>query len=240
LAYLHFIGGETLITPAFERIVDALIQRGIAQQVTLGFTTNLTVWPQDLINKLGQFQQVNLGVSVECLHPLNDYLRWPSRIDQVRGHLDRWHQHAVSQGWLMQIRITPTVFSIWHLDSIYQYAMQQGIAVESCNFLYEPSHMRISVLPPDLRQQARERLRGWIAQYPDPGAQIINTRDPHQVRGQILQDADSYVNYLDTAPDESHRAPDLVRYLRAMQVSRNNNILDYLPEYEEFLRTAGL
>lgn len=240
LAYLHFIGGETLITPAFERIVDALIQRGLAAQVTLGFTTNLTVWPSELIGKLSQFQQVNLGVSVECLHPLNDYLRWPSRIDAVRDMLDRWHQHAVNQAWLMQIRITPTVFSIWHLDSIYEYAMQRGIAVESCNFLYEPSHMRMSVLPQDLRRRARERLETWLAQYPSTAAQVINTRDPNQATSQILQDAASYVRYLDTAEDESHRAGDLVRYLKAMQSSRGNNILDYLPEYEEFLRSAGL
>lgn len=240
LAYLHFIGGETLITPAFERIIDALIQRGLAPQVTLGFTTNLTVWPAELIAKLDQFQQVNLGVSVECLHPLNDYLRWPSRISEVRELLDRWHQHAVSRDWLMQIRITPTIFSVWHLDSIYQYAMQHGIAVESCNFLYEPSHMRISVLPPELRRRAQERLETWRQQYTDDAAQVINTRDPNQARSQILQDAASYVHYLATAPDESHRAPDLIVYLRTMQRSRGNNILDYLPEYEEFLRTAGL
>ena len=240
LAYLHFIGGETLITPAFERIIDALIQRGIANQVTLGFTTNLTVWPSELIDKLNHFQQINLGVSVECLHALNDYLRWPSRIDEVRVMLDRWHQHAVSQSWLMQIRITPTVFSIWHLDSIYEYAMQHDVAVESCNFLYEPSHMRISVLPQDLRTQARQRLQTWLNHYPDDSAQVINTRDPNQVRSQILQDAASYVRYLETAEDESHRAVDLVRYVQTMQSSRGNNILDYLPEYEEFLRSAGL
>ena len=84
LRYLHFIGGETLITPGFDRILRALIDAGIAQRVTMGFTTNLTVWDPVTVDLLKQFQQVNLGVSVETLTTVNDYVRWPSRIEQVR------------------------------------------------------------------------------------------------------------------------------------------------------------
>jgi sulfatase maturation enzyme AslB (radical SAM superfamily) len=240
LAYLHFIGGETLITPAFRRILTALIDSDLARTVTIGFTTNLTVWDQDIVDLLLQFHQVNLGVSVECLHPVNDYVRWPSRIPEVQAMLERWHQLANSAGWLMQMRVTPTVLSIWHLSTVYEWAMQHGVAVESCNFLYEPAFMRISVLPDDLRQQARARLQQWVSQHQVQGQQIINTRDPNQAPSQILQDAQSYIHYLANADSEHHRAPDLVRYLRVMQQSRGNDILDYLPEYEQFLRSAGL
>lgn len=42
LQYLHFIGGETLITPAFKVILESLIDSGL-NDTTIGFTTNLTV-----------------------------------------------------------------------------------------------------------------------------------------------------------------------------------------------------
>ena len=64
LSYLHFIGGETLITPAFKKILSALIASGLHRQVSIGFTVNLTVWDQSIVDMLSQFKEVNLGMSV--------------------------------------------------------------------------------------------------------------------------------------------------------------------------------
>ena len=75
LAYLHFLGGETVITPAFKIILQALIDNGISKNVTIGLTTNLTVWNQEIIDMLCEFKEVNLGMSVECFDPVNDYVR---------------------------------------------------------------------------------------------------------------------------------------------------------------------
>ncbi len=240
LAYLHFIGGETLITPAFRKILQALVDNNLCQQVTIGFTTNLTTWDSDIVKLLSEFKEVNLGMSVECLHPVNDYARYGSNLATVERMMKRWIDVARQQGWLMQLRITPTILTVLHLDTIYQFAMAEGIAVESCNFLNDPAFMRPTVLPAQYRQQVIDRLQAWIDQQPevDP-KQIINTRDPHRVTQQLVQDAVSYREYLRTEPDESHRLPDLVRYLKTMEQSRKNSVLDYLPEYEQLFRSAG-
>ena len=97
--------------------------------------------------------------------------------------------------------------------------------------------MRMSLLPHDLRQQIQQRLRA-VAEA-DSAQQVINTRDPNQARSQILQDRDSYVRYLDQEPVTQDLWPHLINYLHVMERSRANRVLDYLPEYEEFLRSAG-
>ena len=240
LTYLHFIGGETLITPAFRKILQALVDNNLCQQVTIGFTTNLTTWDSDIVKLLCEFKEVNLGMCVECLHPVNDYARYGSNLATVERMMKRWIDVARQQGWLMQLRITPTILTVLHLDTIYQFAMAQGIAVESCNFLNDPAFMRPSVLPKEYRNQVIDRLQAWIDQQPAVDVkQVINTRDPHQVTQQLVQDAVSYVEYLRSEPDESHRLPDLITYLKTMEQSRKNSVLDYLPEYEELFRSAG-
>lgn len=239
LRYIHFIGGETLITPAFRTIVQALVDVGVSETVTLGFTTNLTTWDDDLIELLTQFQEVNLGLSIECLHPVNDYLRWPSNINSVRATLDRWVDFAKQHNWLVQLRMTPTVFSVLHLDTIFEYAYQQDIAVESCNFLSHPAYMRPNVLPAEQKQEVVEKLTRWAEQYPRSETRVVNTRSPEFARLHTVQDAYSYIDYLTKQPDESYRLPDLVQYIKQMESLRNNTILDYLPEYEKFLRSAG-
>ena len=240
LAYLHFIGGETVITPGFCRILQALVDAGLAQRVSIGFTTNLTVWAEPVVDLLRQFQTVNLGMSIESLGAINDYVRYPSRIEQVRKTLNRWTELGRELGWLMQLRITPTCLTVHDLATVYEHAWREGLAVESCNFLDRPEFLRISVLPDVFREQARDTLAEWLAGHlVDTDQQIINTRDPNQARAQVVQDATSYLDYLDHAPDETHRLSDLISYLKRLEGHRGNSVLDYVPQYEELFRSAG-
>jgi len=241
LAYLHFLGGETLITPAFKKILSKLVDRGLNKNISIGFTTNLTVWDDEITELLKQYKEVNLGMSVECFHHINDYIRWPSKIDGVFMTMERWIKIGKQQNWLIQFRITPTLFTVAHIQTIYEYAYENNVGVESCNFLHNPSFMRMLVLPMDVRQNIAEKLQYWINSKKSlfSKERIINTRNPNKVKDYILQDAMSYVEYLQNGPDESSSWPALVSYLKKLESSRGNTILDYAPEYESLLRSAG-
>jgi sulfatase maturation enzyme AslB (radical SAM superfamily) len=238
--YVHFIGGETLITPAFKKIIQALVDKNLSQSITLGFTTNLTVWDDSIIDLLTKFEQVNLGASVETLTPVNNYVRWPGDCVDIKLMLDRWVALCKNHNWLMQLRITPTCLTIHDLHTVYDYAWQHHLSVESCNFLENPSWLRISVLPKEQRQYARHRLVNWIEHHNvKPIDQIVNTRHPLYCHAQIVQDAQSYINYLDQADYTTDELPALIDYLHRLELSRGNKILDYIPEYEKFFRSAG-
>lgn len=240
LAYLHFIGGETLITPAFKTILQRLISAGINNRTRIGFTTNLTVWDDSIVELLKQFEQVHLGMSIECLHSMNDYVRWPSEINSVKTVLAHWIDVAQQHDWYLSLRTTPTALTVAHLTELYDFATQQNIGIESCNFLHNPNFLRMSVLPWTQRLAIADQLQSWIDQQAiTEGAQTVNFRDPNQLHVQNTQDAASYVNYLRTAPDETHLLPDLVNYLKLLESSRSNCVLDHAPEYEHIFRSAG-
>ena len=241
LQYLHFLGGETVITPGFKKIMQALVDVGISSRVTIGFTTNLNVWSDSIIDLLKQFQQVNLGMSIETLTPLNDYVRYPNQHKRTKELLDRWVGVGKSQDWIMQLRITPTCLTMHEITTVYDYAWQNLISVESCNFINNPEFFRISVLPISQRKSICENLKTWISKYEnnDCDNQIVNTRDPNVAHTQIIQDAKSYLHYLENANDESYRLENLVEFLKVLEKNRGNSILDYLPQYENLFRSAG-
>lgn len=240
LSYLHFLGGETLITPGFKKILAALVKAGIADALVIGFTTNLTVWSDPVVELLTQFKQVHLGMSIETLTSVNDYVRYPSNISSVIECMNRWVELGKDNNWLIQLRITPTCLSVHELTTVYDYAWENNIAVESCNFLDNPEYMRISVLPMEYRKVIIEKIINWIATHQTTKvSNIINTRDPNIVKEQISQDAASYLNYLMNAPDDSSKLPELVTFLKILESNRNNSILTYLPQYEELFRSAG-
>ena len=240
LSYLHFLGGETLITPGFKKILAALVTAGIAADLVVGFTTNLTVWSDPVVELLKQFKQVHLGMSIETLTVVNDYVRYPSNINSTVECMNRWVKLGNDNNWLIQLRITPTCLTVHELTTVYDYAWENNIAVESCNFLHDPEYMSISVLPPEYRTVAIEKITNWINTHRTTKVSaIINTRDPNIAREQISQDAASYLNYLMNAPDDSSKLPDLVGFLKTLESNRNNSILTYLPQYEKLFRSAG-
>ena len=153
--------------------------------------------------------------------------------------LDRWLALAQDREWLSTIRITPTVLTISRLIPVYEYALMRGANVESCNFLYRPEFMRATVLPRDMREQVASELEDWVRLHDPKSSQIINTRSPDFTAAAAIQDAQSYVNYLQTAPDESHLLPALMAYLKDLDQLRDVCVLDYLPEYENLFRSHG-
>jgi hypothetical protein len=239
IQYLHFIGGETLITPAFKKILQALIDAGLNKTATIGFTTNLISWDDHTISLLTQFVGVNLGVSIEAFDPVNEYVRWPAKQQQVNSILSQWVALSQQHNWLMQIRTTPTILTIHKLLTVYNYAWQHGIPVESCNFLAEPVYLRPAVLPQEYRQPIIDQMQAWIDHRPNNAETVVNIRHPDFVYAQIVQDLQSYVNYLKTETDQSNQLPILMQFLKRLEHNRKNNILDHVPQYEELFRSAG-
>lgn len=239
IQYLHFIGGETMITPAFKPILEALIQAGLHRTATIGFTTNLSVWRDDVVDLLKQFQGINLGMSVESFKIINDYVRYPVCLPTMFENLDRWYEIGQQQGWWLQFRITPTALTVGHMLGIYEYAWHRNIAIESCNFLNKPEFLRPAVLPVEYRKNIIDNLQTWIDQHPITNSAIVNIRNPNMAKQQIVQDLQSYVNYLKAEQDQSWRLPDLIEYLKRLESNRGNSIITYLPEYEELFRSAG-
>jgi sulfatase maturation enzyme AslB (radical SAM superfamily) len=239
LKYLHFLGGETLITPAFKTILQTLIENNLHQTVSIGFTTNLTTWDNEIAHMLTKFHNVNLGLSIECFDQVNDYVRWPSNIDTVKRLIESWLNLATKYQWLVQFRTTPTLLTVSRLLSVYEYAWDKNISVESCNFLEKPEFLRISVLPRNYRQSVIDNIKDWLTSRSNYQHQVVNTRHPDFAKIQLVQDLNSYVRYLETEIDESHRLSECVNYLKLLESNRKNSILDYLPEYEQLFRSAG-
>ncbi len=240
LSYLHFLGGETLITPSFKIILKKLLAAG-HKDTHIGFTTNLTVWPQEVIDLLAKFSNLHVGLSIECLHPLNDYIRWPSDINKVKIVLDRWVAFSKSHGWMIQLRPTPNCFTVMYIDTVYRYAYENNIGIETCNFIENPREFRINALPPDLMDQAKQKLKDFLDQYRENNTaeKIINTRNKTTLSQQVWQDAKSYFTYLENESHEPDLPFALVSFLKLFENSRNNRIIDYIPEYEKFLTDAG-
>jgi len=241
IRYLHFIGGEPLFMPTFKTILKNLIKQNRNKSITIGFTTNLTIYNQEIVDLLENFD-VHIGLSIECLDELNDYVRYGSKINQVKENLNHFVELSKKNNWTCSIRTTPTFLTVRNLLPLYQYALDNKVHIESCNFLSSPEIFKPSVLPEPYKSHFIKEMSNWIlsqSQVTRTEKRNINTRSNYLVEQTILQDAESYLNYFKKEKDESFLLPKSLEFLKKLEKIRNNKILDYLPEYEEIFRTAG-
>ena len=242
IKYIHFLGGETLYLKSFYTICDKLIQSGYSKNVSIGTTTNCTIYTPKLENIIRQFKHVHLGLSIESAHTINDYLRWPSDINEVLFNIKKFLDLRKQTDLHLSLRITPTVLSIYHIDTVFKFMLDNNITAESCNILHDPSCLRIELLPRSLADQILIKINKIIDDYGlVPNNDVILNRRRDDLIAPVIQEIIfEYQHLLKTyqAPTnvETERS-NLVKWIKAFETLRDNNILNYLPEYEEFLRS---
>lgn len=244
IKYIHFLGGETLYLKSFYAICNRLIDAGMAKDISIGTTTNCTVYTSELQHIIKNFKHVHLGLSVEALHPVNDYIRYPSDYKQVQQNILKFLVLRDNYNLHLSLRITPSALSILHLDTLFKLMLDNKVTAESCNILHEPSCLRLELLPKQLLDQTLTKINHLVHAYQlEPtNEKIVNRRREDLVDTVIAQVIFEYKTLLEniTVPDDIEQERfNLVKYLKAFEQLRSNTVLDYLPEYEEFLRSYG-
>jgi radical SAM protein with 4Fe4S-binding SPASM domain len=243
LQYIHLLGGETLFIDETYQVCDALIDAGITNTI-VGTTTNATIYNSRLERIIPKFKEFHLGISIESVNPLNDYIRYPSEVNKIKETINKFadlrNQHPTLH---LTLRITPNVFTIFYLDELLQYSVDHHIPVESCNILQKPSVLRIELLPDDLRQIAVQKIDKLIEHNNLSNTKtILNSREVSKTDSVISNRIFEYKHFLENmqAPDnvEEERFG-LVKFLKTFEQVRNNSILDYAPEFTDFLRKYG-
>jgi hypothetical protein len=242
LSYVHLLGGETLYDENFYNICEALIQKGKAQHIILGTTTNGTVYNSRIEKIVKSFKQVHLGISIDAVSDLNDYIRYPSQIAEVKQNIEHFLNLRDSTGLDIIVRITPNIFTIYELDELFEYLIEKHAIAESCNILTDPQVLRIELLPEDIRQECLEKFDNLIERHNLKFAYTPNIRNPHAINQVLANTIVEYRNFIrdyqvpSNAETLRHR---LVAFLTGFEQLRKNTILDYAPRYKEFLQHYG-
>jgi len=244
IKYIHFLGGETLFMKGFYNICERLIESGKSKTITLGTTTNCTVFDSKIEKIIKNFKEVHLGLSIETVVKSNNYIRWPSQINNVLDNIKNFLALREKSNLNLELRITPNILSVYHLDELFEFMISNNIIAESCNIMREPVCLRIELLPSDIKKTIINKIKKVIEKYNlhNTDDQIVNRRNPVNIAPVISKIIFEYLHFLENyepLSDLEEERKNLVNWLTAYESVRGNKILDYLPEYEEFLRSIG-
>jgi len=242
LRYVHFLGGETLYDPAFYDICERLIANNTAKNIIVGTTTNGTIYDQRVEHLVREFKEFHLGISIESVTELNDYVRYPSKISVVKHNIDKFLQLRNDTKLYVSLRITPNVFTVSEIDQLFEYMIEKNVIAESCDILTDPAPLQIQLMPEPIRNTTLAKINQVIDRYQLEKTDQTNIRRSDIISDVIANVIIDYRNFIrDYQPllETEQLRTQLVTFIKAFESLRNNSILDHVPEYRNFLKDYG-
>jgi organic radical activating enzyme len=239
LQNIHFMGGETLITPKFEELIDTFILNE-RFDVCVSFVTNGTIFNEDLLSKLSKFKRVGIEISIETLTDHNEYIRQGTSNDVVIGNINKYIKlSTVNESINVVIRPAVSLLSVGYYHTLLKFCLDTKIIVKSNN-VTDPLYLNIRILPKEIRQKYKQN-------YLDLKERIVvdeiildyNESDSHNYKFVILSEIDKCLTLLDQDDVNHDLFPDLVESLTKWDKVYKFNANDLYPEFSAILNEHG-
>lgn len=188
---IHFAGGEPLISPQMNKLLRECIRQGVSEKISLSYNTNITHLPGEILDLWKRFKDVKLLCSIDGYGELNDYIRYPSKWENIDKNLKFLDQHSDEYN-ITEIVLSCTVqiYNVLSLEPLYEYVQGFKNIVPVLNLinLKFPQHFSIQALPLPAKVLARAKLKKIAETYTD----IVPERHRY-----LIENISQIINFMD-------------------------------------------
>lgn len=155
LKHLYLTGGEPLVVPALQEMLDRLIAKGFAKDITLRFDTNLSAINKKVIEKFKHFRKINFCVSMDDTGDRYGLIRFPGSYDNLVANIKQVQDSGLGVHYLSCCMGIASIYSPIRVGEI---ADQLGITTEF-RFLEGPDWHDLRSLPRSAKQEIIETYK---------------------------------------------------------------------------------
>jgi hypothetical protein len=227
---VYWAGGEPLITDEHYRILDKWIEMG-KRDVAMDYTTNFTQMRykrKTAFEYWNAFDNVRVAASLDANHARGEYLRknmdWAQVVQNRRDMIEQCPH--------VYFELTPTVsvYNVLNICDFHKEWIEEGLLEPSnirINILLDPTYMRLSILPPWIKQQVHKRYEEHI----DYLKQFDNQKNEKNKNiDSVIQDYKNILQFM-----EQDRTDELKMWqwkTNKMDYLRKEKVFDVFPELQ--------
>jgi len=157
---LGFTGGETILQPEVIKLIDYVIDQGLASKMIITILTNASDFPDSLVEKFKQFKKVLYTVSIDGIGDVIEYQRRGARWANIQENVAKIHQSPVHE----IINHVVTGVNILGAMDFVDWCHSNDLKFVSVSHVFQ-EHLGMAALPPELKSLALERLRAGRKRY---------------------------------------------------------------------------
>ena len=207
---LEFFGGEPFLIKRHFDILQTLADKGRAKDISLSYNTNGSIFPEQHIDLLSQFKDVQVFFSIDGVGERFNYIRHPGKFEDV---MENYNKFKSVPGIRTNIFYTVSLFNIMYMDELLEYQKENDIETEiHFNMVYVPHHISPKALPQTAKQAITEKFKNHTDHRIQSTLNFMNQED--------------YEGYLD----------ELVRQVQFSDKHRDESIAKTFPELYQYLK----
>jgi MoaA/NifB/PqqE/SkfB family radical SAM enzyme len=140
---IYFAGGEPMLQASHHRLLDIMLEMGVAGGIELVYNTNLTYLPPGILERFSHFRSVEVGASCDGMGVTFEMIRrgasWESFVRNLR---------IVAPHVQLRLAVTPQRDNVGNLPELVGWALREGYDVDLLNILQFPKELSLANLSP--------------------------------------------------------------------------------------------
>ena len=161
---LEIVGGEPFYINRWKLLWEELIEKGLSKKVNMDISSNGTIYAGEVVEKLvNNFRSIGLGLSIDGMGSLYEYLRHPGKWDEVESNLMQYHKlrkQLDTKRFRVSISHTIGWLNAWELPEFHSYIKEKApLFVIWNNIIHHPPHMAIYMIPASLKKRIEDKWR---------------------------------------------------------------------------------
>jgi len=234
----YIVGGEPLIIEEHIQSLERLIASGRANEIEIEYNTNLTNVTEKMIEIWKNFKEIRIGASIDGYGAVFDYQRFPANWEQVYKNLKKLDSTpGLNLSAWLAYTITP--FNILHLPEFMKWKLtesglnkfntiKQYRKIISHHMCHKPSHYNVKCLPDEFKKLVDKKFD----EYKD----WAKHKQPEVISLQFIALLDGVSSFMNAESYHDEHFPKFVDLTKKLDVLRGQNILDVVPEFEEYFK----
>ncbi len=156
LKRLYTTGGEPTLIKANYKVLQMLLDAGNTG-CRIEFTSNMKTWNSAFYDRLEQFDEVEVQMSIDGLDEIGEFLRYPTKMTEFYDNVDRLLRIASEkENWTIKVYTVLQACNYNHLMPLWEYLMNQshryGVNINWWPItLYMPKYLSLHSVPKEQR-----------------------------------------------------------------------------------------
>jgi MoaA/NifB/PqqE/SkfB family radical SAM enzyme len=168
IRYIEFTGGEPFMIEEHFRMLQGIVDRGIAHQVEIHYNTNGTQYPENAESIWRHFKTVEIAFSLDDVGDRFEYQRTNAVWADVCANLDRFRDlKEIHPNIELQVCTTVNIFNVRYLKDIAQWLEhnRESFTFVYWNMMHDAWYFSIACLPDDAKKAISEYLNSATTIY---------------------------------------------------------------------------
>ena len=161
VVHIDIPGGEPFLSGIDEQkqLLKYYVDNNKAGNITLHYTTNVTVFPNDEWWHLWKhFKEIDLQLSIDGVKSRYEYIRFPGVWSEVEQNVQKYL--AVNcDNFRLSVSHTVSSYNIYYLDEFFTWCQQTGLPTPWLGRVHKPAHMRPTVWPATFKTHLIDKLK---------------------------------------------------------------------------------